>query len=182
MLQFSLVTNNDPERLAVAQAVSQRWTALGARVTVIPSGTTALVRDLLQPRAFEAALFGDIAAPDPDPYARWHSSQGGPRGANLASLQDPRFDRLLDQARTLATPLQRKELYAQFQELFAQEVPAIPLYAPTAVYVQTAALEGVNVGLLMDSGSGSGRCRTGLFLLALEVALTGCSMGSRTDD
>jgi peptide/nickel transport system substrate-binding protein len=153
MLQFSLVTNNDPERLAVAQAVAQRWTALGARVNVIPSGTTALVRDLLQPRAYEAALYGDIAGPDPDPFPRWHSTQTGPRGANLTNLAEPRFDRVLDEARGPVAPARRKELYAQFQELFAQEVPALPLYVPAAVYVQTSALAGVNVGLLMDSGS-----------------------------
>jgi peptide/nickel transport system substrate-binding protein len=153
MLQFALVTNNDPERLAVAQAVSQRWTALGARVTVIPSGTTALLRDLLQPRTYEAALFADIAGPDPDPYLKWHASQAGPRGGNLSSLQDPRFDRLLEQARLQATQPQRKDLYAQFQELFAQEVPAIPLYVPTAAYVHTSELNGVNVALLTDSGS-----------------------------
>jgi peptide/nickel transport system substrate-binding protein len=153
MLQFSLVTNNDPERLAVAQAVSQRWTALGARVTVIPSGTTALLRDLLQPRSYEAALYGDIAEPDPDPFPRWHSSQNGPRGSNFTNLADPRFDRLLDEARGAVAPTRRKELYAQFQELFAQDVPSLPLYVPTAVYVQTASLQGVNVGLLMDSGS-----------------------------
>jgi len=153
MLQFSLVTNNDPERLAVAQAVLQRWTALGARVTVIPSGTTALLRDLLQPRAYEAALYGDVAGPDPDPFPRWHSTQTGPRGSNLTNLTDPRFDRLVDEARGPVAPSKGKELYAQFQELFAQDVPALPLYTPTAVYVQTAALNGVNVGLLMDSGS-----------------------------
>jgi peptide/nickel transport system substrate-binding protein len=153
MLQFSLVTNNDPERLAVAQAVSQRWTALGARVTVIPSGTTALLRDLLQPRSYEAALYGDVEAADPDPFTRWHSSQNGPRGSNFSNLSDPRFDRLLEEARGPVQPSKRKELYAQFQELFAQDVPALPLYTPTAIYVQTAALDGVNVGLLMDSGS-----------------------------
>jgi peptide/nickel transport system substrate-binding protein len=60
---------------------------------------------------------------------------------------------VLDEARGPVSQSKRKELYAQFQELFAQDVPALPLYAPTAVYVQTATLQGVNVGLLMDSGS-----------------------------
>jgi peptide/nickel transport system substrate-binding protein len=151
-LRFALVTNGDPQRVAVAQAVAQRWTALGARVTVEARGTSVVVRDMLEPRAYEAALFAEVADPDPDPYEEWHSSQTGAKGANLSNLNDPRFDRVLEQGRLQVTQPQRKELYAQFQELFAQEVPAIPLYVPTAVYVQTAELKGAQPGLLTDPG------------------------------
>jgi peptide/nickel transport system substrate-binding protein len=152
-LRFTLVTNGDPQRVAVAQAVAQRWNAIGARVTVEARGTSVLVREMLAPRSYEAALFADIADPDPDPYTEWHSTQTGPKGGNLSSLSDNRIDRVLEQARLQGTQAQRKEMYAQFQELFAQEVPAIPLYVPTAVYVQTTELKGAQPGLLTDPGA-----------------------------
>jgi peptide/nickel transport system substrate-binding protein len=87
-------------------------------------------------------LFGDVAAPDPDPYARWHGSQGGSSRRQPRELAGPAFDRPAGPGADTGEPLQRKELYGQFQELFAQEVPAIPLYVPTAVYVQTAGAGG----------------------------------------
>ena len=151
-LAFKLSTNNDPVRVAVANELVRRWSELGARVTLEVVGSTALIRDMLEPRGFEAALFAGPGGPEPDPYAAWHSSQGGPRGLNFASLRDNRFDRLADEWRT-ASPSRRTEVLNEFQELFAQEVPAIPLYAGKAFYVQSEALRGVRVGLLRGPGA-----------------------------
>ncbi len=133
--------------------MAKRWSDLGVRVTVAAGGTTTLVRDLLEPRSYEAALFVRGGGPDPDPYPAWHSTQTGAKGGNLSSLSDERIDRILEEARLSAPPQRRLELYAQFQELFAQEVPAIPLYASTALYVQSASLRGVRVGLLDTAGA-----------------------------
>ena len=108
----------------------------------------------------------------PRPVLAVAQQPDGPRGANVSNLQDPRFDRLLEQARGRRRRRSAGSSTAQFQELFAQEVPAIPLYAPTAVYVQTRSLEGVNVGLLMDSGSRFWQVQDWLFLLCeSQVAL-----------
>ena len=60
----------------------------------------------------------------------------------------PASTRILEEARTLAPPTRRVELYREFQEIFAQEVPAIPLYVPTALYVQDASLSGVRIARL----------------------------------
>jgi len=152
-LAFTLSCTSDPLQVALAQAIAERWSAIGVRVTVAPTGATTLVRDMLAQRSYEAALFVQAGEPDPDPYPAWHSTQTGAKGGNLSSLSDPRFDRLLEQARLLEDAPGRKDLYAQFQELFAQEVPAIPLYASAALYVQGASLRGVRLGLLESAGS-----------------------------
>jgi peptide/nickel transport system substrate-binding protein len=144
-LSFTLVTNSDPVRVVVAQTVAKAWEAIGARVTVEAGGTTNLVRDLLEPRNYQVALFAQVADADPDPYLAWHSSQGSGKGGNIGSLSDDRIDKLLLDARGNVTQPRRKELYGQFQELFAQEVPAIPLYASAGTYVQSAVLQGVRV-------------------------------------
>jgi peptide/nickel transport system substrate-binding protein len=151
-LGFTLSVNNDPARLAVANELASRWQAAGVRVTVDAQGATSLVRDLIEPRAFEATLFAQVVEGDPDPYGAWHSSQTGQRSANLASLRDDRIDRLIEEAR-LAPPARRRDLYAEFQELFAQEVPAIPLYTTTALYVQEKSLHGVRAGYLDNPGA-----------------------------
>jgi peptide/nickel transport system substrate-binding protein len=152
-LSFTLATNNDPVRVAIAQALAEEWKAIGVDVKVEAGGTTALVRDLLEPRAYEAALFAYQAEADPDPYAAWHSSQTTSSGRNISMLSDARFDRLLEDARRESSPERRAQLYREFQELFAQEVPAIPLLSSTALYVQKTAVKGARPGYLDNPGA-----------------------------
>ncbi len=151
-LSFTLATNNDPVRVAVAQALAERWKAIGVDAKVESGGATALVRDLLEPRSFQAALFAYQADADPDPYAAWHSSQTGPTGRNISLLSDPRFDSLLEEARATPNQARRADLYRQFQELFAQEVPALPLFSSTSLYVRETSLKGARPGYLESPG------------------------------
>jgi peptide/nickel transport system substrate-binding protein len=150
-LAFTLTTGPDPVRLAVAERIAEAWNAVGAGVTVQSSGLTNLVRDTIEQRAYEALLFVDAADPDPDPYGTWHSLSRGGQSGNLAQFSDPRVDALLSEARS-ASLTGRKELYDEFQEIFAQEVPSIPLYVSRALYVQDANLSGVRLGQLSEPG------------------------------
>ncbi|NIR32038.1 MAG: peptide ABC transporter substrate-binding protein, partial [Gammaproteobacteria bacterium] len=61
-------------------------------------------------------------------------------------------DTILEQARGPVPRTRRAELYEEFQEIFAQEVPAIPLYVSTALYVQDTDLSGVRIGRLSQPG------------------------------
>jgi len=150
-LAFTLTTGPDPVRLAVGRRIAEAWNAIGASVTVESSGLTALVRDIIEQRDYEALLFVDAAKADPDPYGGWHSDGLGGQGGNLAQFSDVRVDALLAEART-APLTRRKELYEEFQEIFAQEIPSIPLYVSRALYVQDADISGVRVGQLADPG------------------------------
>jgi peptide/nickel transport system substrate-binding protein len=152
-LSFTMATNNDPVRVAVAQAIADRWKAIGVDVTVQAGGATTLVRDLLEPRSYQAVLFAYQAGADPDPFAAWHSSQTGRDGRNVSLLRDQRFDRLLEDARATPDQARRADLYRQFQELFAQEMPAIPLYSSVSLYVQKKSVKGTRVGYLDNAGA-----------------------------
>jgi peptide/nickel transport system substrate-binding protein len=150
-LAFTITTTPDPGNFAAAQAVAAAWTELGAQVHIVSIGTTTLVRDLLDSREYEALLLTQAPAADPDPFAQWHSPSKDNPESNLVGFADQRVDALLEDGRAASYP-RRKELYAAFQELFAQEVPAIPLYASIAYYVQSSTVEGVRAGLLIQPG------------------------------
>jgi peptide/nickel transport system substrate-binding protein len=152
-LSFTLATNNDPVRVAIAQALADDWRAIGVDVKVEAGGTTTLVRDLLEPRAYQAALFAYQAEADPDPYPAWHSSQATSSGRNISGLSDSRFDDLLKDARTEPNAERRAQLYRDFQELFAQEAPAIPLLSSTSLYVQPSSIRGAHAGYLDNPGA-----------------------------
>lgn len=152
-MSFQLVTDSDPVRLAVAQEVVSRWRALGIEVTLETVGNTLLVRDRLDPRHFEALLFALTAGPDPDAYDTWHSSANSAGGDNLAQSDNIAVDSLLEEGRTSISLDRREELYGEFQELFAEEIPSIPLYTQSLIYAQTSSLQGVRFGFLPNAGA-----------------------------
>jgi peptide/nickel transport system substrate-binding protein len=150
-LAFTLTTGPDPVRVAIGERIAEAWRAVGVSVTVESSGLTNLVRDLIEQRDYDALLFVDAAKSDPDPYGAWHSAGSSGLGNNLAQFRDTRVDALLLEARS-APLTRREELYDEFQEIFAQEVPSIPLYVARALYVQDADVSGVRIGQLAEPG------------------------------
>jgi peptide/nickel transport system substrate-binding protein len=74
-------------------------------------------------------------------------------GRNISLLSDSRFDKLLEDARQTTDQARRADLYRQFQELFAQEVPAIPLYSSASLYVQPSSVKGIRAGYLDNPGA-----------------------------
>jgi peptide/nickel transport system substrate-binding protein len=66
---------------------------------------------------------------DPDIFEYvFHSDKMPPHGANRTFYSNPRLDVLIDQARTELDQTTRKELYAEIQQILAQELPYIDLW------------------------------------------------------
>jgi len=152
-LRLNLVTNEEGSRLAVADAIAASWSALGIPTVVSPQQPTSLLRDMLMPHHFDVALYGFDGGLDPDPYPAWHSSQTAAGGNNLAGFVNPQSDLVLEKARQTSDIATRKTLYFQFQEIFALEMPSLPLYQRTLTYVVDRRLQGVAPLVLFDSSS-----------------------------
>jgi peptide/nickel transport system substrate-binding protein len=66
---------------------------------------------------------------DPDIFEYvFHSERITPRGANRTFYRNPRIDLLIDQARSQLDPAVRKQLYAEIQQILAEDVPSINLW------------------------------------------------------
>lgn len=63
---------------------------------------------------------------DPDQYVLWHST----RGENITGFQDPRVDKLLEDARKTNNLEKRKEKYFDFQRFLLEESPVAFLSHP----------------------------------------------------
>jgi peptide/nickel transport system substrate-binding protein len=133
-LRLTLLTDNDPERVAIGQEIAQQLRAIGVDASLQSRAASELVRDFLLPRRFQAVIYGWDQGYDPDPYPAWHSSQVQERGFNLAGYSDEYLDRVLNQARQTSDLEQRKALYREFQQIFAEEVPSILLFYPVYNY------------------------------------------------
>jgi peptide/nickel transport system substrate-binding protein len=152
-LRFSLAASDDPVQVQLAQEIARQWGELGVEVEVQVSGASQFVEGVLLPREFEAALVSIDPGPDPDPYPFWHSTQTLGEGRNLAGLSDPNVDQLLENGREASSAAERAADYRSFQEIFAQEMPAVLLYTPTYQYVVSSDLRGLSPGLLVSPSS-----------------------------
>jgi peptide/nickel transport system substrate-binding protein len=75
---------------------------------------------------------------DPDIFEySFHSNRFPPRGANRGFYSNPQIDRLIDQARRETDQNVRKRLYAEIQEILANEEPYIDLWYFDNVLVHT---------------------------------------------
>jgi peptide/nickel transport system substrate-binding protein len=75
---------------------------------------------------------------DPDIFEYiFHSSKFPPNGANRGYYANPRVDALIDRARRELDQKTRKQLYAEIQQILAQEVPYIDLWYQDNVLVHS---------------------------------------------
>jgi len=143
---------NSTEDLAVADGIAEQWRSLGVSVTVEAVPALALT-GVLESRVYDAALARLIVAGDPDPYPFWHETQALPgQGQNYTGFQHRRISEIVEQARITVRRDDRVALYREFQQLFMQEIPAIPLYVPVYTYGLDARVNGAQLGPVMSSG------------------------------
>ena len=169
-LAFTLLTDDDPLHVELAEEIALQWEALGVKATprTISSG---LVGEFLHPRKFEALLIDLELHGDPDPYPLWHSTQANDEGQNYAGFVDYEVDKLLEEARCTTDSGRRAELYHRFQEIFADEVPSLLLYYPIYTYAVDEEVRGVQLGPLGDP-SDRFRNVTEWYILTKRVIIT----------
>ena len=146
-LSFKLLTSSEPERVGVAEMLAKQWALVGAKVTV-KTASPAEVREALETRNFDAILIHITAPGDPDPYPFWHQEQIE-NGQNYAGFNHRHLSEVIEQARVTVNPERRRQLYYEFQEIFAQEVPSLPLYVPTYTYGVDERIHDVQIGPLV---------------------------------
>lgn len=151
-LSFELLHADDPTSLAVAQSIQKDWAAVGAVVKLTALPYSKLVSEKLDQRSYQAALvnMNFSRSPDPDPYPFWDQAQST-GGQNYTQWDNRMASEFLEQARTTIDITERIKLYRNFQVLFAQEMPAIPLYYPVYNYAIDYQIQGVRIGPLYDS-------------------------------
>jgi len=146
LFTFTLLASNDPAHLAMAEAIAEQWAAIGISVTVKPA--PMLVTHHLVPRSYEAVLIDLSLAGDPDPYPFWHETQT-PGGQNYSGYKDRDMSEILEQARRTNDQNRRRELYRNFQKMFMEEIPAIPVCQPIYTFaVDGERVHGVQIGPL----------------------------------
>ena len=83
-LEFTLTTVEQPQLQAVANLLKKQWQAIGVKVNIKTLPTSVLESEVITPRNYQALLFGETLAMQPDLFPFWHSSRRMSPGLNLA--------------------------------------------------------------------------------------------------
>jgi peptide/nickel transport system substrate-binding protein len=83
---------------------------------------------------------------DPDIFDTvFHSTNIPPKGRNRSFYSNPRVDVLIDRARRESDQNVRKRLYAELQELLAQDMPYVNLWYFDNVLVHSKRVHGITL-------------------------------------
>jgi len=151
-LKFTLLHPDTDLHRQVAEAIQQDWAGLGVAVTLEAVSYDVLVMERLANREYQAALVDLNLAqyPDPDPYPFWDSIQAT-GGQNYSQWDDKIASEYLEEARITVDVGERARLYRNFQVIFTDELPSLPLYYPVYNYGVDRQIQGVRMGPLLDT-------------------------------
>ncbi|MBE3086727.1 MAG: peptide ABC transporter substrate-binding protein [Bacteroidetes bacterium] len=150
-LSFKLIYPDDDLHRKLAEAIQKDWANLNVGIELEAVPYDQLVNDRLGQRDFEAALVDLNLArtPDPDPYPFWDQAQAT-GGQNYSQWDNRVASEYLEQARITIDMDERIKLYRNFQVIFDDELPALPLFYPVYTYAVDKQVQGVRMGPLID--------------------------------
>jgi peptide/nickel transport system substrate-binding protein len=143
-LRLNLTTINSMQFLRAAEAIKDQLAQIGILVEIQTVASEDFYSTVITPRNYELLLTGVLLGADPDPYPFWHSSQAS-TGLNLADYENEEVDTLLEEARISTDELERAEKYIAFQNLLAEDYPAIFLYQSTYTYALSSKVQGATI-------------------------------------
>ncbi len=149
--RVTLVYPDDDQHRTIAEAIQADWQALDILVDLEALPYDQLVTERLEERNFQAALvdLNLTQSPDPDPYPFWDQVQAS-GGQNYSQWDNRIASEYLETARTTLDLNERARLYRNFQVIFSEELPALPLYYPVYSYAVDSQVQGVSMGPLFD--------------------------------
>lgn len=148
-LSFTLIYPDDDLHKKIAEQIQQDLGKINVLVNVDYVPYDTLINTILPDREFEAVLLDLNLSryPDPDPYPFWDQTQIS-SGQNYTQWNNKTISQYLETARVEIDRSERARMYKNFQILFMEELPAVPLYNPVYNYPVSKKVSGVSIGPL----------------------------------
>jgi peptide/nickel transport system substrate-binding protein len=143
-----MTTAGNRSRELVEQVLQSQWRRIGAEVRIKNEPARVFFGETLRHRQFQLAMYAWISSPENVPRSILHSSEiPGPgnafAGQNLPGFSSPGMDRIIDALELELDPDKRRSLWAEAQRLYATDLPSLPLYFRSSVFVLPKWLSGV---------------------------------------
>jgi peptide/nickel transport system substrate-binding protein len=151
-LRFELLYPDTEEHRKIAESIQADWENLGTAVEIRAVPYEDLINNHLEPRDYQAVLVDlNLAnSPDPDPYPFWDQVQAT-GGQNYSQWDSTVASDYLEQARVTPNLIDRSSLYRNFQVVFSEELPALPLYYPVYTFAVSNQINGIQIGPLFNT-------------------------------
>jgi peptide/nickel transport system substrate-binding protein len=141
-----MTTPGNPARERTQDLLIEQWRAVG--VAARKENPPDFFQRLVRPRFPHLAMFAWVMSPITDGYDMWHSARipseaNRFHGTNFAGWRNEENDRLLDQIGVEVVASRRIELQRRQQEVWAEELPVLPLWFRSEVVLVHRGLTGV---------------------------------------
>ncbi len=143
-----MTTAGNRTRELVEQVLQSQWRQIGVDIRIKNEPARVLFGETVPHRRFDMAMYAWISAPEDVPRSILHSSEipdaaNGFAGQNAAGFKSPEMDRLIDTAEIELDAGKRKALWADMQRIYMTELPSLPLYFRSDVFILPKWLKGV---------------------------------------
>ncbi|MEM7172640.1 MAG: peptide ABC transporter substrate-binding protein [Pseudomonadota bacterium] len=149
-LTFEIMTTaGNRTRELVQQVLQSQWRNLGIDVRVRNEPARVFFGQTVSQRNFPAmAMFAWISSPENVPRTVLHSdaiptAENNWAGQNYTGYNNPEMDLLLEEIEVELDREKRKELWQRLQEIYAEDLPVIPLYWRANSHIRPDWLTGV---------------------------------------
>ena len=147
-LEFMTTAGNRTREL-VQQVLQNQWKQVGIDARIRNEPARVYFGETLDQRKHKGlAMFGWSSSPENVPRSTLHSEEipteaNGWSGQNYTAYKNPEMDDLLDRTERELDFETRKALWARIQQIYARDLPVLPLYWRANAYVLPKWLEGV---------------------------------------
>jgi peptide/nickel transport system substrate-binding protein len=130
ILSFKISTTDVSELNAVNTLIQQQLNSFGMKVEIETVDSSSFNQQILNPRAYEVLLFGQIVSKPSNLYAFWHSNERNAPGLNVTMYANTKVDTLLEKIKKESDKkIQDKNLVSLEKEIEVDK-PMIPLFQP----------------------------------------------------
>lgn len=144
-----MTTAGNRSRELVEQVLRDQWKQVGVDVTIRNQPARVFFGETVSRRKFDAmAMFAWISGPESVPRTTLHSAHiptqdNNWSGQNTTGFRNAEMDGLIEQIEVELDRDKRRALWARLQALYAEELPVIPLFFGSQVYILPQWLTGL---------------------------------------
>jgi peptide/nickel transport system substrate-binding protein len=144
-----LTTTGNRTREMVEQVIQSQWRKIGVDARIRNQPARVFFGQTVTKRLYDGfAMFAWMSAPENVPRSTLHSTEipseaNGFAGQNFGGFRDPDMDKLIDAIEVELDRGKRERLWHRLQRLYADRLPALPLFFRADSFILPNWLEGV---------------------------------------
>jgi peptide/nickel transport system substrate-binding protein len=140
--RLSFKTTNIDLRRRIAEAIKAQLEKVGIELDIRSYEWATFFSDIKSGN-FHLYSLAWVGIQDPDIlYQLFHTASIPPEGDNRGHYSNPAMDRLLERGRTTMDGAERRAIYREVQNIFAEDLPYLPLWWWKNVIVKKPGLRG----------------------------------------